>query len=111
MRYAALDGFMMGLGFALVLLLLGAVREILGKGTLFADMHLLFGETAHEWQIDLGFDGFLLAILPPGAFISFGCLIAIHNWIRQRGDNIATPIARPASDSNKPLTTTLIHRE
>jgi electron transport complex protein RnfE len=90
MRHAALDGFMMGLGFALVLLLLGALREILGKGTLFADMHLLFGESARQWQIDLGYDGFLLAILPPGAFISFGCLIAAHNWIRQRGEKTAT---------------------
>ncbi|MFT7382808.1 MAG: electron transport complex protein RnfE [Candidatus Pseudothioglobus sp.] len=123
LRYAALDGLMMGLGFALVLVILGAIREILGKGTLFADMHLLFGEAAREWRINLGYDGFLLAILPPGAFISFGCLIAIYNWIQQRGENkqaTTTPTLTetaaqakltPESDPNKPTTIKLIHRE
>jgi electron transport complex protein RnfE len=48
---AALDGIMMGLGFLFVLLMLGGLRELLGQGTLFADMHLLFGPMANSWTI------------------------------------------------------------
>lgn len=80
---AAFDGLMMGLGFMVVLLVLGAIRESLGYGTLFADMHLLFGESARSWKVDL-FNlesGFLLAILPPGAFMVTGLLIAIKNVV------------------------------
>ena len=84
LRFAALDGLMMGLGFLLVLVLLGAVREALGQGTVFADMQLLFGESARAWKITLGDSGLLLAILPPGAFITFGCLIALRNCIDGR---------------------------
>ena len=81
------DGFMMGLGFLLVLVVLGAIRELLGAGTLFADMQLLFGEAARSWKLDiLGSDypGFLVAILPPGAFIVTGFLIALKNTIDAR---------------------------
>ena len=81
------DGFMMGLGFLLVLVVLGAIRELLGAGTLFADMQLLFGEAASSWRLDvLGDDypGFLVAILPPGAFIVTGFLIALKNAIDTR---------------------------
>ena len=80
---AALDGFMMGLGFMAVLLALGAIRELLGYGTLFADMQLLFGESARAWKIDVFQldSGFLLAVLPPGAFMVTGLLIAIKNVI------------------------------
>ncbi len=81
---SAVDGFMMGLGFALVLVVIGMVREILGNGTLFADMHLLFGEGARGWEISLfgeGYVSFLVAVLPPGAFIVAGFLIALKNTI------------------------------
>ncbi|MCL4162233.1 UNVERIFIED_CONTAM: hypothetical protein GTU68_056056 [Idotea baltica] len=80
---AALDGLMMGLGFMAVLLALGAIRELLGYGTLFADMQLLFGESARSWKIDFFQleSGFLLAILPPGAFMVTGLLIAVKNII------------------------------
>lgn len=80
---AAFDGLMMSLGFMAVLLTLGAIREILGYGTLFADMQLLFGEGARSWKIDLFQldSGFLLAILPPGAFMVTGLLIAVKNII------------------------------
>lgn len=80
---AAFDGLMMGLGFMAVLLVLGALRELLGYGTLFADMHLLFGESARNWKLDLFHleSGFLLAILPPGAFMITGLLIAVKNII------------------------------
>ena len=75
------DGFMMSLGFMAVLFLLGAMREILGQGSIFSDMHLLFGPMAANWKIDLiaDYPDFLFAILPPGAFMGMGLLIALKN--------------------------------
>lgn len=80
---SAFDGLMMGLGFALVLVAVGATRELLGSGTLFADMHLLLGDMAKDWRITLVEDyrGFLVAILPPGAFVVTGFLIALKTVI------------------------------
>lgn len=81
---SAVDGFMMGMGFLLVLLVIGAVREIIGNGTLFENMHLLFGEAARNWRLDLfgeGYKGFLVAVLPPGAFLVTGLLIAVKNMV------------------------------
>jgi electron transport complex protein RnfE len=80
---AAFDGLMMGVGFTVVLMLLGAIREILGAGTLFAGANRLFGPLADNWTITLfNTDSpFLLAILPPGAFLAMGLLIAIKNSI------------------------------
>ncbi|MAZ86869.1 MAG: electron transport complex subunit RsxE [Cellvibrionaceae bacterium] len=80
---SAFDGLMMGLGFALVLIAVGAIREVLGSGTLFAGMDLLLGPVAEHWTITLfdNYSGFLVAILPPGAFIVTGFLIAIKNAI------------------------------
>lgn len=84
-----LDGFMMSLGFGLVLVVLGAIREILGQGTLMANMDLLFGEGAADWKIDL-FEGrgLLIAVLPPGAFLVTGFLIALKNLIDKRLDEL-----------------------
>ncbi len=92
---AAYDGLMMGLGFGVVLVLIGAVRELLGTGALFANMHLLFGPIAAEWKLTLvqDYKGFLLAILPPGAFIVLGLLIAGKNRI----DQIAAERAKAAA--------------
>jgi len=80
---SALDGFMMGLGFTIVLIILGALRELIGQGTLFSGMDLLFGESAKNWQINVFTDypDFLFAILPPGAFVGMGILIALKNII------------------------------
>src|SRR5210317_2418071 len=80
---ALYDGFIMGVGFGAVLVLLGAIRELLGTGALFADMQLLFGEGAEHWRWDIfNVDyPFLVAILPPGAFLVSGCLIAMKNQI------------------------------
>jgi len=80
---AALEGLMMGLGFTAVLVVLGALRELLGNGTLFADMQLLFGPAAAGWEIrPFGEQRqFLLAVLPPGAFLFTGLLIALKNGI------------------------------
>ena len=84
--HAALDAFFVGIGFALVLIALGALRELIGNGTLFDQMHLLLGEIAIDWTIHLPdfYQPVLLAILPPGAFIGLGLLIAIKNSIEIR---------------------------
>lgn len=76
-----LDSFMTGLGFALALISLGALREVLAYGTLGARLDLLFGPIASDWWIELapGYEGFLLAALPPGAFLGMGLLIALKN--------------------------------
>jgi len=80
---AVLDGLAMGLGFTLALVLLGGMRELIGSGTLFTQADLLFGEGAKDWQINVidDYSGLLLAILPPGAFIGLGLLLAVKNVI------------------------------
>ena len=78
------DGLMMGVGFLLLLVLLGGLREILGSGTLFANASVMFGESATglTWQVfDRDYPGFLLAILPPGAFLGLGLIIALKNIV------------------------------
>jgi len=88
---AITDGLMMGIGFTLVLVVLGAMREVIGLGTLFADMNLLLGPIADNWKIVVfnDYGGFLFAILPPGAFIGMGLLIAGKNVIDTRMKAIA----------------------
>lgn len=82
---AATDGLMMGLGFGGVLVLLGAIRELFGQGTLFADMDLLLGPAAADWQLTVFPDyDFLFLVLPPGAFFATGLLIALKNVIDDR---------------------------
>jgi electron transport complex protein RnfE len=83
---SAMDGLFMGLGFTAVLLMLGALREGLGFGTLFAQADLMFGEGSQWLKIVLieDYRGYLLAILPPGAFIGLGILIAIKNVIDKK---------------------------
>jgi len=85
-RRSFLDGLFMGLGFTMVLLVLGAMRELIGYGTLFQQFNLLFGDAAKTMKITVFHDypGFLLAILPPGAFIGLGLLIAVKNIIDAR---------------------------
>ena len=81
-----IDGLFMGLGFTAVLVALGALREGLGFGTLFSQAHLMFGEGSEWLQITLieNYNGYLLAILPPGAFIGLGLLIAVKNIIDKK---------------------------
>ena len=81
-----LDGLMMGLGFSVVLILLGAMREIIGSGTLLSQASLLMGEFGQTLKITLFTDykGALLAILPPGAFFGLGIIVAIKNYIDLR---------------------------
>lgn len=82
------DGLAMGAGFLVVLVLLGGLRELIGQGTLFAHMELLFGPAAAGWKLELiaNYRGFLLAVLPPGAFLGLGLLIAGKNLIDRRLD-------------------------
>ncbi|ABE55151.1 electron transport complex, RnfABCDGE type, E subunit [Shewanella denitrificans OS217] len=86
LAHSAFDGLMMGIGFTCVLVVLGAGRELLGQGTLFEGADLLLGDWAKAlvmqvWQVDTPF---LLALLPPGAFIGMGLLIAGKNVIDAR---------------------------
>ncbi len=97
---SALDGFMMGTGFLVVLALLGGLREIIGFGTLFAQAELMFGNGAEALTIVINPDygGFLLAILPPGAFFGLAVLIMAKNWVDQRPrEKAGAPAALPES--------------
>ncbi|RUO55913.1 MULTISPECIES: electron transport complex subunit E [Pseudidiomarina] len=82
-RRAAFDGLMMGVGFTLVLIVLGGIREVIGNGTLFDGADLLLGDWAAALRIEIFSVDYplLLAILPPGAFIAMGFIIAGKNWI------------------------------
>ncbi|MBP8185753.1 MAG: electron transport complex subunit E [Pseudomonas sp.] len=101
--HASFDGLLMGTGFALVLLALGTLRELLGTGMLLSNMQLLFGPMAANWQITLlpNYPGFLLAILPPGAFLLLGLLIAGKNQLDaralERGKALPSPLTATAS--------------
>lgn len=90
------DGLMMGLGFGLVLVALGVIREVLGFGTLLANAQQLFGPMAANWTIHVlpQQANFLLAILPPGAFMALALLIAMKQAIEQRR---ATRLAQPVA--------------
>lgn len=83
---AVLDGLWMGMGMTAVLVLLGAMREILGNGTLFDGADLLLGDWATMLRIELFHvdSHFLLAMLPPGAFLGVGFLIALKNVIDKK---------------------------
>ncbi|MCX7192650.1 MAG: electron transport complex subunit E [Proteobacteria bacterium] len=97
---SGMDGLMMGLGFTFALTTIGAVREILGTGTLFADAHLLLGSAFSFMEMKLipDYKGFLLMVLPPGGFLAVGFLIAVKRIIDRRSASIAetVPVAAPA---------------
>ncbi|HEY9035187.1 MAG TPA: electron transport complex subunit E [Pseudomonadales bacterium] len=80
---SAIDGFMMGMGFAVVLFIIGAAREAFGTGHLFENMDILFGPAAANWRIEVfpNYPQYLVAVLPPGAFLFAGFLIATKNLI------------------------------
>lgn len=85
---AALDGFAMGMGLTVVLTVLGGIREIFGHGTLLSGLDLALGEMAKGWVITVvpDYHGFLFAVLPPGAFIGLGLLIAGRNYLTLRAE-------------------------
>lgn len=83
---SVIDGLFMGIGFMAVLVVLGGMRELVGFGTLLSHADLMFGEigksmTIQPWE---QYTGYLLAILPPGAFLGLGFIIAIKNIIDKR---------------------------
>lgn len=95
-----LDGLATGLGFTAVLITLGAMRELLGRGTLLDQAHLMFGEAARGLSVTVipDYPGFLVAVLPPGAFFGLGVLIALKNVIERRRTQ-PMPTAEPAPSS------------
>lgn len=81
---ATFDGFWMGVGMLWTLAILGALREFIGAGTLFGGIDMVFEGLQPLQVFPADYPGFLLALLPPGAFILLGCLIAAKNWIEAR---------------------------
>jgi len=81
--HSTLDGLMMGLGFTVILVILGAVREVLGYGTVFRHADLMLGEWAAQLSVTVlsDYKGLLFALLPPGAFMGLAVLIALKNKI------------------------------
>jgi len=87
------DGFIMAIGFSLVLIILGAIRELLGQGTLFDGAPLLLGEWASVLRIEvIQFEqSFLFIMLPPGAFVALGIILAIKNSLNDKIEAIIVP--------------------
>ena len=81
-----IDGLMMGFGFSMILVFLGAMREIIGSGTLFDQADLIFGDFGYSLKVTFfdSYQGTLLALLPPGAFIGLGLIVALKNLVDQR---------------------------
>ena len=81
---STVDGIAMGIGLTLVLAVLGAMREVVGSGTLLSGIDMLVPGAQPISLFGDDYPGFLVAILPPGAFIALGCLIAGRNWLEAR---------------------------
>jgi electron transport complex protein RnfE len=86
LRASTLDGLMMGVGFVWVIALLGAVRELVGQGTLFSGIEMIFPNLSGVQVLPADYPGFLIAILPPGAFFVLGLLVAGRNWLDARAN-------------------------
>lgn len=97
---STIDGVMMGLGLVWVLAVLGGVRELIGSGTLFSGIDMIFPNLSAIEVFGPDYTEFLIAILPPGAFFTLGCLIALFNWINMRAADRAH--ARAQLAENKP---------
>ncbi len=93
---AAWDGAMMGVGMVVAIAMLGGLRELIGSGTLFSGIEMLIPGTHALQLLPESYPGFLVAILPPGAFLVLGCLVAWRNWLDARAAQrvrLATPAA------------------
>jgi electron transport complex protein RnfE len=101
---ALLDGLAMGAGFLLVLVTLGGVRELLGRGSLGADLHLLSGLPPGTlgWQIFDERHGMLLAVLPPGAFMLLGLWLALRQSLQNRTARAGGVAVRRAAATGVP---------
>ena len=86
---SAFDGIMMGVGFVWVIGLLGAIRELVGQGTLFAGIEMIIPGASAIQVLPEDYPGFLLAMLPPGAFFVLGLMIAGRNWLDHRANERA----------------------
>jgi electron transport complex protein RnfE len=86
-----LDGISMGSGFAILLVAVGAFRELIGQGSIMSRMDMLFGGEAMPGLVLLD-GGFLLAVLPPGAFISLGLFVAGKNALDRRRQQTNRPL-------------------
>lgn len=95
---AVFDGFGIGIGFLIVLVVLGAMREVIGYGTLFRDAELMFGKAGAALTVTVinDYSGFLVAILPAGAFIGLAVLVALKQKIDARVASRAARRAKPA---------------
>jgi electron transport complex protein RnfE len=83
------DGAMMGLGLTAVLSVLGLVREFLGQGTLLSGIEMIVNGARAIQVLPDDYPGFIIAILPPGAFFIVGLLIASKNWLDARANERA----------------------
>jgi electron transport complex protein RnfE len=83
------DGAMMGIGLTLVLSVLGIVRELIGQGTLFSGIEMIVPGLQAMTILPEDYPGFLVAVLPPGAFFILGLLIAGRNWLDARANERA----------------------
>ena len=94
------DGLVMGSGFALLLMVIGAFREIIGQGTLFSRMDMLFGGEPMR-GIVIAESGWLLFVLPPGAFFSLALAIAAKNAIDRRRRDARADLPRQTRTVNR----------
>ena len=96
--HSTFDGIFMGVGMLWTLGLLGALRELIGNGTLLGGIDMVFPSLQPIHVLPESYPGFLLALLPPGAFILLGCLIAWKNWMDARAAaRNRTPRPEPVS--------------
>jgi len=92
---STLDGIFMGIGMLWTLGLLGGLRELIGAGTLFSGIDMVFPALSPLQLLPADYPGLLLAILPPGGFILLGCLIAWKNWVEARAARRQQQTAEP----------------
>ena len=94
---STVDGIAQGVGLLWVLAVLGAMRELIGAGTVFGGIDLIVDGASAIHLLGDDYPGFLIAILPPGAFFALGCLIAAYNWLNARATQRkhTAPVATP----------------
>ncbi|CAG0992359.1 partial Ion-translocating oxidoreductase complex subunit E, partial [Rhodocyclaceae bacterium] len=90
---AAWDGAMMGVGMVVAIAVLGGLREVIGTGLLFSGIEMVIPGTRALQVLPESYPGFLVAILPPGAFLVLGFMIAGRNWLDARAAERSRPAA------------------
>ena len=99
---STVDGIMMGMGLVWVLAVLGGLRELAGNGTLFSGIEMIIPSLSAISVFGDDYPGFLVAILPPGAFFALGCLIALFNWLNARAAERQRRQPRPVAPASAP---------